>query len=353
MALSNLTQLIHGLKAGEVQLIRNYYNSMVTLKDATKRLQLFDIIKSDKKATDEFASQKLYKCKPNSAYSQLKRRLKEDMLNILLLQDSKRRYNTPFARAEFDVRRMIIEGDILLSRGITKEGINTLNKASVIADEYELYNESILINELLLGELSFIKGAKGYDKYKDKISKSLLLLEANLKAKTYYHKIIVPHLFKLSDSNVYKEFAAKASEELKSDFERTKSKKIGYYYYYISTLHYNLEKNYKNAYECALKFLEINTKSKSVSSKRSIASAYLQLCYINLFLGNYKASIKDGENALKNFQTGLSNELTTLELLFLAHFYNNDAKKAEQVLQRALTHPKLNSNKFLPAKWHY
>jgi hypothetical protein len=353
MALSNLTQLIHGLKTGEVQLIRNYYSSMVTLKDATKRLQLFDIIKSDKKATDELASQKLYKCKPNSAYSQLKRRLKEDVLNILLLQDSKRRYNTPFARAEFDTRRMIIEGDILISRGLSLEGVKLLKDASFLAESYELFNELIMANELLLGHFPAYKSAKQYNAYLSKIKLGKSNLEKCLYAKECYHKVLIPNLFKLNQEKLFEKFAKEALVKLKTDFEETNSAKMGYYFYHISIAYNNLIKEYKSALKYAELFLKLNKESKVVHTKRAVAEAYYQISFINLQLKNYKVASLNAEKAISNLKSGLSNELTTLELLFLAHFYNNDAKKAEQVLQRALTHPKLNSNKFLPAKWHY
>ncbi len=353
MGVYNLTELIHGLKVGETQLIRNYYKSVPKLKDNTKRLKLFELIKKNKFMSDAEACKELYNAPLNNTFSQLKKRLRDDILNILLLQDSKSRFNTPYARAEFDTRRKIIEGDILISRGITKEGIKTLKDALKIAEQYELYNESIMGFSLLLESLTLIKGEKAYINYKSEIEKNLRNLEAHLKAKTYYHKIIAPSLFKLKDQDDYIKFAEKATNELKEDYKATKSNKIGYYYYYIATLYYNLSKNYKEALGFAEKFLEINNKSKAVSSKRTIASAYLQLSYINLQLQNYNKAILNAENAIKNFKSGLLNELTTLELLFLSHFYNKNVIKANETLEKALVHPKLNSNKFLPAKWHY
>jgi hypothetical protein len=353
MAHSNLTQLIHGLKTGEVQLIRNYYSSMVTLKDATKRLQLFDIIKSDKKATDEFASQKLYKCKPNSAYSQLKRRLKEDILNILLLQDSKRRFNSKSAQAEFDVRRLLIAGDILVSRGLTNEGVATLYKARKMAIEYELYNEIVSCCEVLISHLATKSGAKDYYENKKIIDVAIETNKKLLIAKDYYYKVGIPTLFKLNESSTYINFSREATKELEGFFSESKSAKVGYYYHQVATQYFSLIKNYKKALLLSKSFLDLVQKNKSIYLKRTIANAYFQIAYNELQLRNYNDCIKNTLNALKYFKEGLTNELLTIETLFLAHFYNNDAKKADQVLQRALTHPKLNSNKFLPAKWHY
>jgi tetratricopeptide (TPR) repeat protein len=353
MGLSNISQLIHGLKSSEVALIRRHYKSIIEKRGIVKRLELFNIIKTNKERDDISVCQKLYKKNPDGTYRLLLVKLRDDILKLLLLQDSAVKFNSKIAQAEFDSRRMITEGFILISRGITKEGISILKRAEKIASEYELFNESIMANELLLEVFTLPKGEVAYSLYKNKINIQLKNLEAHLKAKTYYHKIISPSLFKLKDQDEYINFAGKATEELKVDYETTQSKKVGYYYYYIATLYHNLSKNYSKALHVAEKFLEINTQSKAVSSKRTIATAYLQLSYINLQLKNYSESIKQGENALKNFKSGLLNELTTLELLFLAHYYNGNEAASEAAIKKALSHPKLNSNKFLPAKWHF
>jgi hypothetical protein len=99
--------------------------------------------------------------------------------------------------------------------------------------------------------------------------------------------------------------------------------------------------------------LKLITDNSCVRSNRAIASAHLQIGFIALQLGDYKSSAKNTENALKNFKAGLINELTTLEVLFLSCYYDGNWKKSHEILYRALHHPKLNSNQFLPAKWNY
>jgi len=347
-----LTPLIQSLKPGEVQLVRYYYKMQIT-NEVVKRHLLFDLIKNKQVKTDEDACKIIYNKKPNAAYSQLKARLKNDILNILLLQDSKSRFNTPFAQAEFDVRRMIIEGDILVSRGISAEGVKILQKASSIAEDYELFNEHSLSNDILLSHLSIKNGLAEYEKYQVKIKSSLNSLQRFLKSKDYYHKILVPNIFNLNKENELIAFCKQAMKELKADFESTKSSRIGYYYYYVAIFYYNMVKDYKNAFTVAQKFLNLITEKKPIQSKRNTADAYLQIGFIALQLGDYKSAMKNTENALKNFKTGLINELTTLEVLFLSCFYDNNWQRSHDILDRALNHPKLNSNKFLPAKWHY
>jgi tetratricopeptide (TPR) repeat protein len=347
-----LTPLIQSLKPGEVQLVRYYYKMQIT-NEVVKRHLLFDLIKNKQVNTDEDACRIIYNKKPNAAYSQLKKRLKNDILNMLLLQDSKSRFNTPFARAEFDARRMIIEGDMLISRGISKEGVKILQKAAEISKEFELFNEYSLANDILLSHLSIKNGVKEYEKYHGKIKLSLHSLEKFIKSKDYYHKILVPNIFNLNKESELIAFCKKAMKELEHDFETTASSRIGYYYYYVSIFYYNMVKDYKNAYKAAQQFLEIITEHKPIQSKRNTADAHLQIGFIALQLGDYKSAAKNTENALKNFKAGLINELTTLEVLFLSCYYDSNWKKSHEILNRALHHPKLNSNQFLPAKWNY
>jgi tetratricopeptide (TPR) repeat protein len=348
-----LTALIHSLKAGEVHLVRLYYKMQVT-SEVLKRHLLFDLIKNKQVKTDEEACKIIYNKKiPYPAYSQLKKRLKSDILNILLLQDSKSRFVTPYAQAEFDVRRMVMIGDMLITRGITNEGIKVLQKAAKLSEEYELYSENIVVNDLLVGEVFSKSEIKNYHLLQDKISKSALKLNAIIKAKDYYNKIRVPTLFKLNEEIKFKNFVKNAVDDIKIEYDKTSSVKVAYYYYYIQVLYNNLIKDYSNALIYAKKFLEIINNNKCIYSKRAIAAAYLQIGFISLQLGDYKLAIKNTEHALKNFKSGLINELTSLEVLFLACFYDENWPRARQILDRALHHPKLHSNEFLPAKWHY
>jgi hypothetical protein len=353
MGLSNLTQLVHGLKSGEVQLIRNYYKAMVTLNDASKRLQLFDLIKANKKINDEACAQKIYRGSPNDAYSQLKKRLKDDILNILLLQDSKRRFNSKSAQVEFDVRRMIIAGDILVSRGLTKEGISTLQKANKLAIEFELYNEIVSCSEILISHLATKSGLNEYNKNKTLIDNAIETNRKLLIAKDYYYKVGIPALFKLNEPNAYKDFGREATQELETFFKESNSAKIGYYYHQVATQYFSIIKNYKKALELSKNFLILVQNHKSIYLKRTIANAYFQIAQNELQLKNYNECVNNSNTALKYFKEGLTNELLTLEVLFLAHFYNKNNKHAEAILEKALSHPKLSSNKFLPAKWHF
>lgn len=353
MSISHLTPLLLGLKKGEVLMLLNYYRSMATRNESQKRLILLEFIIKNPEASDVEACQKLYGSKPHSAYSQLKKRLREDAMNILLLQDSKSRFNSPFAQAEFEVRRKIIEGDILISRGISQEGIAILNEAVQKAEKFELFAEQIMANELLMSHFTAYKNIKLYQKYQDKITQAQQNLSYLLQAKNDYHKILIPHLFKLEKAGDYEQFAHTSAQKLKEMYEQTKAIKIAYYYYYISILHHNLEKNYPEALKQAQKFLQLNKNEKAINTKRAVAGAHLQLSFIQLQLKQYAKSSQEAGNALKQFKTGLMNELTTLELLFLSQFYNQEEEPAKKTLQQALSHPKLNNNKLLPAKWHY
>ena len=150
--MKNLTQIIRVLKPGEVRLIRNYYK-VDTNGEERRRLELFDLIKEGSVSADKEAAMAIYNTKPNSAYSHLKARLRKDILNLLLLQDSSKRYEPEFAQAEFDCRRLFIEGDLLVSRGAYEPGVDALKEAQKLAIKFEFYNELVMIDDVLRSHL--------------------------------------------------------------------------------------------------------------------------------------------------------------------------------------------------------
>lgn len=350
--MENLTLIVHSLKKGEILFIRNYYKFMIRQLDNGKKLALFNLIKTNNEITDEIAAKTIFNTKPSSAYSHLKRRLKEDILNLLLTQDSKRRFVTPDAQAEFDARRLIIQGDLLISRGITNEGIKTLEKAVLLSKKYELFHENVIANDILLMHLSIKNGIKTYNQLHGIIFENGQNALNLAKAKNYYNKILSPHLFKLNDEEEQIAFAKEAKNELAKSFKKSNSAKIGFYYYYISVFYFNLIKDYETAHLVCEKFMQLILSSRAIYSKTSLAAARLQLAYISLQLHQFSNAIKEAEIAIISFRKGLINELTTIEILFLANFYSN-SNKTDYYLNEALQHPKLSSNNFLPAKWHF
>jgi hypothetical protein len=347
-----LTQIVRTLKPGEVRLIRNFYK-IQSNGEIKRRLDLFDLIKNGKVNTDVEAAKSLYKSAPTSAYSHLKARLQRDILNLLLLQDSSKRYDTQYTRALFDVRRMLIEGQLLIGRGAYNAGVDILEKARNISRKYELYNEAIAINDLLRSHLGVKKGLNEYDKYNHDIETNIDALNGYLKSKDYYHRILVPNLFQMNRETQFEQYSEEKLNELEKLFNDTRSASVGYYYYYIAIFFYQFRNDYKRALEYSKKFLHLIENEDALFSSSRLGTANLQIAHILIYTESYDEAITYATNATKYFKKGLLNELQAVEELFFACFRSGDYKKAGENITRAEAHPKYNANKLIPAKWDY
>ena len=87
MQLKGLTRIVQSFKPAECELIREYY-LRENNGSATKRLQLFDLLNNRLAKSSDQVSKLLYNRKPDSGFSQLKKRLKEDLLDFMVFFSS-------------------------------------------------------------------------------------------------------------------------------------------------------------------------------------------------------------------------------------------------------------------------
>lgn len=350
--METLTQIIKSLKPGKVRLIRNYYK-VQSNGEIKRRLDLFDLVRGGKVKDDAEACKTIYKCPPNSAFSHLKARLQRDILNILLLQDSSKRYDSEFSRAAFDSRRMLIEGQLLIGRGAYTAGVDILEKAKNLAEKYELYTESIAINNILRSHLGVRKGLKEFDKYNVAMMHSYELLNDSLKAEEYYLRIMVPNLFHLNREQHFKDYGQKVLDELEEAYHRTKSTNVGYHFYFIGIFLMQILQNNEKALKYAKEFLHLIETSPAIYSTTKMAGGYLQTAIILMQLNRPEEASQYALNAMRNFKKGMLNELQAIEVLFYAYYRAGDYKKAMDTYNKATEHAKYRANKLIPAKWDF
>lgn len=348
--MKELTQLFRSLKKNEkrtlVQLHKAQYN-----QKKTKRQELLNLLKLSRTWTDEEAAWKLYKAKPNSAFSHLKKRLKHDIMMVMLLQDKKEVSDTEFMQRKYECRRMLTSGELLLSRGASLYATKLLQQALTIADTYELYGEKMLITDLLRNHLGYRRGLKSYSTYTVELKQAVDVMDKVLEARNYHNHILLPNLFRKNQERQMKDYAQEAQETLKRYYQDTSSPTIGYYYYYASIFHSEIVKDYEAALKYSHNLLQLIEEEPAIYSRTRSAGANLQLAVMLIYTGSYTESTRYSYQALQLFRSGLLNELTALEVLYYGSFYSGTFAKAEEAVQKALSHQKLKSNKLLPAKW--
>lgn len=347
-----LTQIIRVLKPSEVRLIRNFYKVQPN-GEVKRRLELFELAKAGKASTDAEAAMAIYKQEPNSAFSHLKNRLQKDVLNILLLKEGSKKYETKFAQAGFDCRRMLIEGQILLERGAYRAGEAVLLKARDLAAEYDLYAEGVQINDILRTNIGIRKGEQAYLSFAPVIADHLNKLEKYLIVKDHYYKINLTSQFKKNFEKQSKAPLEAALLEAEKYYKETESATIGYYYNYLGIFYGHFIGDYNLAEKYAKDYLLLVEKYPAISSDTRIATANLQIASIAMNKNDFPSAINYANIARKRFITGLFNELQATEVLFVALFHNKDYEKALGLIDMAAAHPKYNANKQIPAKWNY
>ena len=351
--MEELTEIVKNLNSGEIRLIRKFYK-LDNDNENLKRLELFNHIKNGDIETNEDAVLKLYNSqKIDSKFSHLKTRLKNDILNIIIFHEGEMKYVSPFRQATFDCRKLIIKGDILLSRGANKAGLNILNKAEKMANKYQLPSEQIIISDLIRSYLGVRKGLHEYNKHTVTLEKQLSLLNNILESKDLFNQILLPNAFFKNREKEYVETSKKAVEKLGKLYKSTDSAQIGFIYLYTGIYYHELRNSFDKSLEFALRLLDLLEGNPPIYAPNRIAGIKLQIANLYLKLGDYDNTKDFAKEALKIFRKGILNELVSLEILFFAHYYSLDFDEAESILTRAFEHKTVKENDFFNGKWLY
>jgi tetratricopeptide (TPR) repeat protein len=351
--MERLNSIIGSLKSGEIRLIRAFYRSKLTLAYFDKREKLFMLILAKPNCSEKEAIRNLFAKKNPKAFNQIKKRLKADILNLLLLQEADIKYKSKYAQAVFNCRRAIIQGELLLSRGVYDEAIDILLKAAELSRHNELYAEQIMIHDIYRTHI--VMKQQGYElgDLKKQIDKSILLLEKSSKAKHLHYELFVPGLYRSDVKKPAKEESIVSIAEMKTDFEATGSLRIGFYYH-LSAMQFNtLKRDYETSLYHGKELLELVKSSPAFQSDSFIGGANMEIANALINLERYDEALEFSLVALTQFKPGMLNELLTLEKLYYCYIRKNELLKARETIDRAFLNEKMTYNKFLHGKWWY
>jgi|GEM_PF-828161 len=349
--MKSLLPIINSLNGKEKRLMKKFF-SIQTNGMEKKKLELFSVILDGKAKTDKEAAMLLYNSPPNSAFSHVKRRLKKDLLNFILLQDSDTSDVSKRGKAEVDCRRMFLQGQLLLRRGVYGEYEKVMNAALDIAEKYEMFAEALMIRNSLRSSIGFRKGPDMFEKYSESVDYNYKELGKWLKARQYYYQISLPNEFQTNNKIELKDVGATIIANLEK-IDTGQSSERFTFWHYMSKMHYfNLNKNFKEAGVYAKKLIDLFSEDSIMKTKSNQGGILKDVVYINLNLGNYEEAVKYANDAIENFKKGRANELRTMDYLFFAHLRNQDYDNAEITIKNALEHKQINAgNKLIKARW--
>lgn len=355
--MENLKTLVRSLSPGEEKLVRHFYK-LREFGEYRKRLQLFDIIWNGSAKDETALAKALGYAASDSSYHNLKSRLKSDIVCVLLMQESSCKFNTQYAQAMFSCRRAMLTGEILLSRGVYKEGITLLRKAARIAEKYELYAERIMTEDALRNHYAGSNHIEELNSGTEAIEQNYHLLGQMLDSKKKLYSTVFP-VSETFDEDAAPYGSAAILDELKVLEDNSESARVAFYSK-LSRLNI-LQSNgdLHAAVECALSLLKDVEKNPVIMSSANLGGIHLELANMYLRMLQFAEAQYHAEQATALFKKGMLNHMRACTLIFYAQVHSGQylaaAKTLGQVLaSRCLAEPQyelLRQRLYLVSAW--
>ena len=349
--MKGLVSLVKTMRASEKRLLLHHY-SRETNAEQKMRLKLFKLINKGV-FTDVEAKEKLNKSVSPSAYSHLKSRLKDDILNVLLMQDTSKRLAQPNRAAELDCRKKVAQSHLLLLRGARVEGMKLLQSAMKTANKYELLAERLQMHHLLREKFLGTGSSLELNRLNTEITNDLKQYEALLFAEEKSFVLSSPEFAKSLKSRSKDKRNLELIEELKKLFKKHKLARIGFWYYMAATEFYSAQGNYNDVVQLGLKFLKLVKESPAVKSKNNIAGVNMTVGVAQLQLGNFEKAKTHFLESSQLFPSAGFNRLTTLQFLVQTETAMREFQNANTRVSAALSHPRIELREFLKPRWLY
>lgn len=339
------------MKEKEISLLCSLYtNGNGAVEKKNLRLQLFNHILSGKANSDEEAAKIIYNSIPDSAFSHLKSRLREDILSVLLLIDNDKITASGLWKAKYQCGKSLLLSEMLMTRGIIDPALNILEEASAVATKFELPVEKILIEDALRNHFIKCNELVTPDKHTMNIFSAVKMTEDILKAKTSYHQILnLPaHSLNGDLSKVEETFLF-----LKKLQGQVKSARVKFYYY-LSAMHYYISRQEAiYAIKSGVELISLVNKNPSLRTSSNMALANSEMA--KACLSNYSFSTARGfaKQALRYIPEGMIHQLFALELYFVSLFNENFKDLAYKQLKKAFAHSCFGNSPHCMAKWNF
>ena len=282
----------------------------------------------------------LYPDKSNPNLKFLRLRLQSKIYESLLLEVNVERKGgySKYARANIEVRKKLIQAQILWGRNITDELMVLLQQIIRKSTKYEFYPE--LLEALYLKQQfqGFRDGLTIYNKIQQEIELYEERLSILRKAKHYFTQIVLSGASK-SGGSLPEGFLKQALEEIGEHYDRIKAPSLGYYFLMLELEYHQQREDFSAGSQTCkhlIGLLKLNSHSFPV---RRMGIVYGQLANNELLQGNFIAAIQHGQISQKYFKQGSINDSLAREVIFYGHYHQQDFKAAQQTLSPLLKHP--------------
>lgn len=318
--MKNLCDLIDSFNDEEAELVVKHY--LLKRNSYSKRLKLFNMIRLEGIKDDYIAAKRLYNKKPNAAFCQLKKRLREDILNLLLVFNLQPENLSGYSEAEMQASKQIMQAKLLIKRGLKSSGMVLLKKAFKLAGEYEAFEVQTLAYEAIrshsdgLAEASELAGLEVQFSRNVDILYDLINLKIDHSNDSFLCREYEPHLIGVDHDNWQRNTAILN--------EATRSARLKFQYTMKLSREFFNQKLYQKARETAEEILPLLDHENQVLTKNQKGNYYFLFSKILMQLRFFKEAVFYAEKAGSYF--GQLNILKSKAYLLICrgYFYNEE-----------------------------
>lgn len=342
--MKSLSSLLHNLSNEERLLL---HKQLKQSDRKSKKYKLLNLIIQKPSLNDNEAAILIYKSKPNSALSQLKKRLKQDIIDVILLNPSSTNNKGSYFKDKITCGKYLLISQQLIYRGLQQEAENYLKMALRLISERKLVFEKAIYNNIIL-ELETHKSVcilNISDKIEDNNSLNNVFNE-----KLQYH--LAKKTLNSNQSYINKNSPTlpKTNSSLNSDLSSIESS----YYKEFNTILSNLK---NNAFSVALikakYFVEFcNTNSKYLPITKQ-TKAYIQLAHIYILNGMHNEALLLCEKLDNIDSKNDSLFLERLTIQWQANFLTENLSICENMINKVIRHKEKDEKAHEYIIWFY
>ena len=316
------------------------------------RLHLFKML--DAGHTDsQTVKKKLATDVSASSFAHLKRRLKEDILSVLLVKESSKRIAQANRAAQFECIKKIAQAHVMILRGVQTEGVKVLRKTIQTAERFEFIGEKLQINHLLREYLISFASTSELQHLNKEISKDLIRYQALLYVEEQSVLLANPEMSKGLRAKSNEKKYIQLIDDLEKLYKKHKLARIGFWYYMAATEFHTTQKNFELVVNLGLSFLRLVERSPAIKSKNNLAGVNQTVGLAQLELRNFFEAKNHLSVAEKHFPSAGFNRLQSLQFLGLAQMADQDYAGIMQTIEKAMMHPRIGAREHFLPQWLY
>jgi len=335
-SLLHLSKVVNLLKEHELDTVYKHLDSLKIehINSKPKSVRLVDLLRECKQPKDASVLQfKIYGKKNSAAFKKLVHRTRDKIYESLILDNNLNKAGTHAERnrAGYDLRKKMIETEILSARGLSEDVELLYERMLKKAELYEFYD--ILLEILYMQSLvyAFRYGEKKIMGIEKKIIHFENIRSAVNKSRLVFDRFAARINFSASSKDYVHELQS-ALNELKSNFETSNSPLVGYFYYLLETELYQQLKDYENANVSLLKLVDLLKKSPSIETRIRLGVTYVNLANNELLLHKFDSGVVYAKQAKEYFSNSQVNTNVAKEIEFILMLSQDKLKKPEELI---------------------